>query len=536
MALGPKDQSFPPAERRGFLLRRVFVMSDLIVLWAVIGFAAFLDHLRGFEIVSGEVIATAVLALIWVPIGVSVGLYHVTGRGAAPATVDEIGAVARVATVFAWLSLLLRAVIAGGDPGLFQTVVVWIGSMGGVLLTRAAVRDWAQGRDWYRQDALIVGFPDDVESVRRRLVRHPEWGIRVVGAISPSVDFDEGSGGSPMPATGWRLTRIDANGLPLDAEPLFIPANGARESEPAERAAAVALYAGDADLDEEVAPQSPEEMLVTAAVSMGVSRVVIASPPGGLAERTLLARALAAAGVQVDLVAGDAEVFRSRAELHHLEGLPVLSMPPATRPRSLAMAKRVMDLGIAIVGLIFLAPLLAICALAIKLDSEGPVFFRQTRVGRKGKHFQFVKLRSMVEGAEERLEEVADLSLHGQGVHSGIFKVAGDPRVTRVGAFLRRWSLDEVPQLWNVVRGEMSIVGPRPLPIAEDERITGHLRVRHDVRPGITGPWQVMGRSNIPFESMARLDYAYVVHWSLAEDFRLILHTIKAVLRGRGAY
>ena len=138
--------------------------------------------------------------------------------------------------------------------------------------------------------------------------------------------------------------------------------------------------------------------------------------------------------------------------------------------------------------------------------------------------------------ADQRLGEVAELNMHGGGLQLGAFKAIDDPRMTRTGLWLRRRSLDELPQLWNVIRGDMSMVGPRPLPMAEDARICSHYEVRREVRPGLTGSWQVLGRSDIPFDDMLKLDYNYVMNWSLIEDLRLLLHTVSAVIRGRGAY
>ena len=164
------------------------------------------------------------------------------------------------------------------------------------------------------------------------------------------------------------------------------------------------------------------------------------------------------------------------------------------------------------------------------------MFYRQRRAGIDGKAFDFLKLRTMSDDAEDRLAEVADLSLHGGGIHSGSFKAVEDPRITPAGASLRRRSLDELPQLWNVVKGDMSLVGPRPLPVAEDKRVAGHYELRRHVRPGMTGPWQVSGRSDIPFQDMLRLDYSYVLNWSISSDVKLLVQTVDAVVRGRGAY
>src|SRR5205823_4868191 len=168
--------------------------------------------------------------------------------------------------------------------------------------------------------------------------------------------------------------------------------------------------------------------------------------------------------------------------------------------------------------LVILAPLLALCALAIKLDTPGPALFRQRRVGRGGRPFEILKFRSMHRDADAGKYALAELTLHGGASENGIFKIVDDPRVTRVGRVLRRFSLDELPQLLNILRGDMSLVGPRPLPEDEHERITGRFRRRIDLMPGLTGLWQVHGRSNIPFEDMVGLDYLYVTNWSLWRD------------------
>jgi lipopolysaccharide/colanic/teichoic acid biosynthesis glycosyltransferase len=169
---------------------------------------------------------------------------------------------------------------------------------------------------------------------------------------------------------------------------------------------------------------------------------------------------------------------------------------------------------------------------AVKLDSPGPVFFRQVRVGKDGRPFEILKFRSMCVGAEAKQAELADLN-----ERSGpLFKVTCDPRVTRVGRFLRKSSIDELPQLWNVIRGEMSVVGPRPALPAESEQWSPELRERLRVLPGITGMWQVSGRAEADFELYRRLDLYYVDNWSLTHDIRILLKTIVVVFAGRGAY
>ena len=208
-----------------------------------------------------------------------------------------------------------------------------------------------------------------------------------------------------------------------------------------------------------------------------------------------------------------------------------MTVPPARITPSGRAIKRAFDITAAGVGLLALAPVCAYVAIRIKLDSSGPVLFRQVRSGRGSRRFRIVKFRTMVDGAEKMRE-----GLRAEEQCGAMFKLADDPRVTRYGARLRASSIDELPQLWNVLRGEMSLVGPRPLPPEEAELAGGHLAERLQVRPGITGPWQIHGRSDIPFEDMVKLDYSYVSAWSMREDLRLLTRTVSAVLSSRGAY
>ncbi|MGV1049411.1 MAG: exopolysaccharide biosynthesis polyprenyl glycosylphosphotransferase [Solirubrobacterales bacterium] len=216
-------------------------------------------------------------------------------------------------------------------------------------------------------------------------------------------------------------------------------------------------------------------------------------------------------------------------ELDDVEGVTVLGITPPVLPRSSRFLKRAMDLVGASLMLVVAAPLIALAAIAIKLDSRGPVFFRQTRIGREGRRFALLKCRTMCADAEQRRAE-----LLAQSKDPGWLLLDHDPRITRVGRFLRRSSLDELPQLWNVLRGEMSLVGPRPIVEDEDRQLEGWRRTRIDLTPGITGLWQVLGRTSIPFEEMIKLDYLYVTNWTLWTDVSLILRTLPAVFLKRG--
>lgn len=204
----------------------------------------------------------------------------------------------------------------------------------------------------------------------------------------------------------------------------------------------------------------------------------------------------------------------------------------ASLPRNYRIAKRTMDVVLCTAGLLLLLPFFAAVAVAIKLDSRGPVFFRQVRVGRAHRPFYCLKFRSMTADAEKRRDDIAHLN----EVDGPVFKIRNDPRVTRVGAWIRKISIDELPQLVNVLKGEMSLVGPRPPIPAEVEKYEDWMHRRLSVTPGITCVWQISGRSNISFEQWMRMDLDYVDTCSIRKDISILLRTIPAVLFGRGAY
>jgi exopolysaccharide biosynthesis polyprenyl glycosylphosphotransferase len=283
----------------------------------------------------------------------------------------------------------------------------------------------------------------------------------------------------------------------------------------------------------ETTPDTLEMDLLYLVVEQASHRVIFASSyQPSLERRTGTLRGLAECGVKVDLVPADSDVFRIDAELHHIEGLPLLTLPIPYQPRAAASVKRGVDILGSALALILISPLFAACALAIKLDTRGPVLFRQPRIGRRRSPFSVFKFRTMVANAEDLKTDLSMLNCRDDGM----FKIPHDPRITRVGRFLRRYSLDELPQLINVLRGQMSLVGPRPLIGVEARLVDARYEARFNVRPGITGPWQVFGRSDIPFDDMIKLDYTYVTSWSVGYDIKLMVRTTTAMLAGRGAY
>lgn len=295
-------------------------------------------------------------------------------------------------------------------------------------------------------------------------------------------------------------------------------------------------------LDDEVHPVGIPELpwlgsldeLSRVADEQEVDRVIIAFTRASHEDLLRCIRACQDKGIAVDVIPRLFELLDGGGALDLVGGLPLLSVGTARLGRISQIAKRMLDIVLSAVGLLFAAPVMAALAIAIKSESDGPVFFRQRRVGRNGKEFQLNKLRSMYVGAEARKAELA----HRNDIDDGVmFKIHRDPRITKVGRFLRRFSLDELPQLYNVLKGDMSLVGPRPLIVPESNALTEDWHHRRlELRPGITGAWQIYGRSESPFDEMVRFDYQYVAGWSLARDIEILLATVPAVLSGRGAY
>ena len=279
-------------------------------------------------------------------------------------------------------------------------------------------------------------------------------------------------------------------------------------------------------------PLGPTSIMMTLIDEHRADTVVLFGHLGdALAER--LARVADAAGCNVVCLPRTVTLqgFEPQLVFHH--GDPLMRLVrPGERGRQLVV-KRLMDIVISVPLLVVLAPLYLLIALAVRLTSRGPALFRQVRVGQGGRHFHMWKFRSMVAAAEEQQEQLNARNVYGD---EPLFKVVHDPRITALGRFLRRTSLDELPQFWNVLRGDMSLVGPRPPLPGEVERYAERHFVRLDVRPGLTGPWQVSGRNRIMhFEDVIALESAYIAEWSFARDVSILARTLPAVIRMDGA-
>ena len=284
--------------------------------------------------------------------------------------------------------------------------------------------------------------------------------------------------------------------------------------------------------DTEEADINPRHKVVEQLQTAGIGHVLLATTDvdHGLSNR--LVRSLTDAGIHVELSSSLRDIDSSRLSVRPLGRHPVLYVEPVKRNGWRAQAKRTFDVSIAAAGILATAPVCVLAAVAIKVTSPGPVLFRQERVGLRGRRFHVYKFRTMVDGAEKLLVDLAEAN----EADGPLFKLKADPRVTRVGRILRKLSIDELPQFLNVIRGEMSLVGPRPALPSEVSQWGQELFERLRVQPGITGMWQVNGRSDSSFSEYQRWDLYYVDNWSIWRDLGILLKTIPVVVRGEGAY
>jgi exopolysaccharide biosynthesis polyprenyl glycosylphosphotransferase len=266
---------------------------------------------------------------------------------------------------------------------------------------------------------------------------------------------------------------------------------------------------------------------------LGVAEVFVSGD--AIRDRLFLCWQFQAAGICVHIVSvGLDDLFNGSKFWKMAENFPAIIFSPPTITGSDFWIKRVFDFCASLILLVLLAPIYVAIAMLIKLDSSGPIFYRQIRVGLHGRNFHAWKFRTMVTHADRLQSQLEDQNQTKDGI---LFKLKDDPRVTRVGRFLRQYSLDELPQLFNILLGEMSLVGPRPLPVRDVDKFATHHYVRHEVLPGITGLWQVSGRSDITdFEEVIQLDLDYIQNWSLGLDLEILLRTVSVVLRKTGAY
>jgi exopolysaccharide biosynthesis polyprenyl glycosylphosphotransferase len=382
---------------------------------------------------------------------------------------------ARIATPFAILALWFAEHVYRLPPphvDAFRFAMAAFTGLVGVRAVTWAVLHTARRRGRALHRTVVVGRGPLARTVTGKLASHPEAGLAPVGILAPDGDDPRGEG-------------VGAGVQPAHLAELI---RGARVTH-------VVLV-----------PEGDHDVATSACLEW-------------------------CDGVDVSVLPPLSEMFIRPGLVTQVAGLPLIPMGKVNRTPGSLPGKRAFDLVLASVLLAVLSPVLLVTAVAVKLSEKGPLLYRQRRVGRGGQPFMLLKFRSMVVGADDMA-----VGLAGRNATDGLlFKVRDDPRVTRVGRLLRRFSIDELPQLWNVVKGEMSLVGPRPL-AAEPSDFCAADHRRHAVRPGITGYWQIAGGNGLTYAEMVKLDLAYIQNWSLWLDVRLLLRTVPALLHGRGRW
>jgi len=472
-AIDASDSQASRASRRSIFLHRLLLAADVssaLIAGALTALVFSVPLSTAAALTGALIVGSILLAFVF-------GLYsdgdlHTWASGLAEAPRALVAAV-----VLSWPLFGIATTLDLHDPVLVALVAT-LATASIDSVSRAVARGWAHQVVPLRQRTVIVGSGIVADRLADRLERHREFGLETIGLVDDDVHRLDGALGLPT------LGSLDELDQVLDTHE--------------------------------------------------VDRVIIAFSRASHQQLLSCIRVCRDHRVAVDVVPRLFELLDGAQSLNQIGGLPLLSIGAPPLSRASRVAKRGLDIAISSLLLLVLSPLLVAVAIAIKLDSRGPVLFRQVRAGRGETEFELIKFRSMYQDAEKRK---ADFEQENEATDGVMFKIKRDPRITRVGGFLRRGSLDELPQLINVLRGEMSLVGPRPLILKEAKHAaqTWHAR-RLDLRPGITGLWQVSGRSDLPFQEMVRFDYQYVSGWSLARDVEILLATIPVVLSGRGAY
>jgi exopolysaccharide biosynthesis polyprenyl glycosylphosphotransferase len=469
--------------RRGWLVRRMLLLADLVGLLSafLIAEAVAAASTSGPDAVArnAEFALFAVTLPVWIVVAKLYGLYERDEERTDHSTTDDFAGVFHMITVCTGLFALGSYFTQLAHPSVGKLATFWASAIVLVACGRALARGYCRRHVSYQQNTIVVGAGDVGQLIGKKMLKHPEYGLNLVGFVDDAP----------------KERREDLAQLTL---------------------------------------LGPVDRLPGLVRVFDIERVVIAFSQDSH-ERTLeLVRSLKDLDVQIDVVPRLFELVGPNFDMHSVEGIPLLGLPPPRLSRSSKLLKRTFDVALTIPGLVVLAPVFAVVALLIKRDSPGPVFFRQVRMGCNGRTFRIWKFRTMTADADERKPEVAHLNQHLQnGGDPRMFKIPNDPRVTRLGRWLRRYSLDELPQLLNVLRGDMSLVGPRPLILDEDRYVEAWARQRLDLKPGCTGPWQVQGRSAIPFEEMVKLDYLYVTSWSLFGDLKLVSRTLPVMFASK---
>lgn len=467
--------------RRGWLVRRLLVVADVVGLVAAFLITELLFRGTGVVDEVGIAVESVIFALalpIWVVAAKLYGLYDGDEERATHSTADEVMSVFHLITV-AVLGFYATSWLVGlSRPDQAKLSTFWLLALIGVIAARLVTRSLARRHPAYVQNTLILGAGDVGQLVGRKLLQHPEYRINLVGF----VDADP------------KELRRDLEGVPILGEP---------------------------------------DQIVDIVERHAVDRVIIAFSQDLPEEMLRLVFALRKCNVQVDIVPRLFEALGANASIHGVEGLPLVGLPATRISRSSRMLKRGFDVVAASALLLLAAPIMLVIAVLIRHDSAGPVFFRQLRLGMDMREFTLLKFRTMKNGTEEaphRQYVGQIMTADALPASNNLYKLER-PEVTRVGRWLRTTSLDELPQLLNVLRGDMSLVGPRPSIPYEVELFAPHHFERFLVPAGLTGLWQVEARAHSTFREALDLDVAYARGWSLGLDLRLLLRTPALVFR-----
>ena len=463
--------------RRDQLTRRLLALGDAGAILFAVALAAFTADQRydTWELVGW----TALTLPAWVLMLKVYRLYDRYTKRISHTAVDDLPWMAHSLLVGSLGFWALTKVLPVEPLTFLEGATFGIAALIGILVTRSLMSRLARGV-FGSETLLMAGSGPNMQTLLGKINLHPEYWLTPIGML-------DGLSAAPDPQ----------DLLPTDRD--------------------VRAYGTSVHFDRLCQDVSPERVIID-------RNEFVAEQVIGMIDTC---RRLS---IKVSILPDAVESLGPSVEVDAIQGVTLLGVNPPMLGATSRAIKRAFDLVIAASILLLTSPLMLAMAIAVKLDSPGPLLFKQARVGRSGKHFQLFKFRTMSTDAEDRHEELMKQSRDPKWLD-----LAEDPRVTRVGGFLRRSSLDELPQLINVLRGEMSLVGPRPLPEAEDAMVGGYARGRLDLTPGVTGLWQVLGRTVIPFDEMVKLDYMYVTNWSLWLDLRLMLQTLPAVLGRRGA-
>ena len=472
--------------RRGWLVRRMLLLADVVgLLLAMIAAEALVaSNGETTRLGAPTFMATFVVTLpCWILAAKLYGLYDHDEERTDHTTADDIAGVFHLVTVGTWMVALAAYLTALPNPPIRQLAVFWAAAIVFVTAARTGARTISRTQSAYLQNTIIVGAGQVGQLVARKLLQHPEYGINLVGFV---------------------------------------------DADPTERRS---------DLGHLTVLGSPDELEGFVRL-LDVERVIVAFSNESNEQTLDLIRSLKDFNVQIDVVPRLFEVIGPSVGIHTVEGLPLLGLPPVRISRSSRLVKRAVDIVGALIGVVAAAPLLAFIAVRIKLGSEGPVLFRQERLGMNMQPFTALKFRTMRVDANTtpHAEYVETIARPAVGPPpNGTYKLDQGDAMTSFGRWLRRNSLDELPQLVNVLRGEMSLVGPRPCLTYETDHFADHHFERFLVPAGLTGLWQVTARSKVTFLEALEMDVTYVRSWSLALDARILIRTPLQVLRRMGA-